>query len=443
MALGRGGQDSVVRMIFFLVVLYACLAALTDITVAAVYSVTDWQGVEGLRLFREGLAFFLFVIGFLSLPFSPRMQIISIAYLGLISIYALAGVLEGAAPGLVLASAAKLAIPVILIYAGAAGIRTLQQWWVFLGVITGLSVASALFGAWDIRHTEFWTDTVAYGDYLYIIKGIVAGYNTEYMLPWNFFGFEDARRAGGLVAAPLAQGALLACGAIMGFSLIRDRSATAASVLLILLAYGIVQSGTRGALLILVIAVPIYIILSSERFERFSRDVMVIVLFVGLLGETFLYIYDYTTNLQDGSTIGHVEALQDNLRNLDAVLVSGFGLSEAGSVAYDQGKSDVIGAEGALFSIVYQVGLIGGVIFLALYVSVLLELLRARKTLYLRSPVAAIISLIIGAATSLFISEHLLAISGMAYLWVATGGLMRLVHQSFKNGSPDAHSARL
>lgn len=418
---------------FPLLILYLFSALFTDIVAASVYVAFDLPEVNFLRFAREGLGLVLFATGFLNAPCPPRMRLLTGAYLAFIAIYSFVSFSNDVGLALIVGSAAKLAFPVVVIFGAMAAVETPRQLMILCWTIVGLSLASLLFGLWDINHTEFWATQLDYGSYLYEVKGVLIGYLEEYMLPFNFFGFENVRRAAGLVAAPLAQGSILATAGIIAFALWREEKPWLAAVALGLFCFGIYQSGTRGALLIVLLAMPAFLIVSTRRFGGAARDLMLIGLLAAAGGEVIAFIYDYTVNLEDGSTIGHLDALSENIAGLGQVAIFGTGVGEAGALTADAGEEIAGGGEGALFTIIYQLGLPGGLVFLALYVTMGWRLLQAPR---LRGDLNyAALALMVGAASSMMISEHLFSTSAMAPFWLLVGATLSV---GWRDGESDA-----
>ncbi|MFD2264723.1 O-antigen ligase family protein [Lacibacterium aquatile] len=412
---------------FPLLIIYLFSALFTDIIAASLYAAFGLTEVNYLRLGREGLAFALFIAGFLNAPCPPRVRLLTSVYFAFIAVYSFVGFNNDMGLALLAGSAAKLAFPIFLIFGAMGAIETPRQMMVLCWSIVCLALTSLLFGLWDIRHTDFWAETIDYGSYLYEVKGVLIGYLEEYMLPFNFFGFEGARRAAGLVAAPLAQGSVLATAGVLAFALWREKQPWLAVAALGIFCFGIYQSGTRGALLIVLLAIPAFLIVSTRRVSGAVRDLMLVGLLVLAGAEVISFIYDYTVNLDDGSTIGHLTALQDNLAGLGQVVIFGAGVGEAGAVTADAGEEIAGGGEGALFTIIYQLGLPGGIVFLALYSVMAWQLLKTRRQAGDLN--YAVLALMIGAASSMVISEHIFSVSAMAPFWLLVGASLSLARR--------------
>lgn len=331
-----------------------------------------------------------------------------------------------------LTSAAKLMIPVVLTLAGYGALRNAAALRRFGALTAILALASTLFGMWDIGNTAFWTDMVDLGNYLYSVKNVVTGYDPQVSLPFNFFGFEEARRAGGLVAAPLAQGSLVATGGLLAFALLRRRHLGLAVLALAVCTIGVYQSGTRGAMLMMAVAMVLYLTLAWRSGRELGVNVMLLAVGALMLFNVAAAIVSYTVNLEDGSTIGHLDALRDNFSELGDVVLFGRGLGMAGPVAGSAGMEIGSGSESTLFSIIYQVGLPAGLLFLAFYGMALLRLFARRRDGEDSDMMVMVAALLVGAATTLIASDHLISLSAMAPLWLLTGGALALAGKAEK-----------
>lgn len=323
----------------------------------------------------------------------------------------------------VIASAAKLSLPIVLVAAGYGSLETPRRLGLYTLILAAIAGASTAFGAWDVGQTQFWTETLQYGHYLNGVKGIISGFDSYYVLPFNFFGYEGERRAGGLVAAPLAQGSMVAIGAMLGFAVLQRKAFWLALGVLLVGMIGVWQSGTRGAMLILLIAVPVFLVLSG-RGGTMARNLVMLAALIAGTYQTLQFVYSYSANFEDGSTIGHFEALQRNLEELGDVAIVGPGIGASGSVAADEGLEMAGGGEGSIFAIAYQIGVPGAVIFLCYYAAILRKTLQARRLGGATGDIAsAVFALGIGIITTLISSDHIFSLSGMGIFWIVLGGL--------------------
>lgn len=409
-----------------LVFAYTIIVTLFDLTAAWSYAqnAVDVETLQLLRQARDVLAAGLCLWGLMRVDRNPALGLAIGGYVVFILAYL---VLSDAKvdTSLVNASAVRLTLPPVLVLIGFGTLVDERKLVQYAMLVSGLACLSALFGAWDIRHTEFWTSVLEYGYYLHDVKGIITGYAERWVLPFNFFGYEYQRRAAGLVAAPLAQGSFLALGAVFSYATLRRHMPLALAVLALCL-FGVWQSGTRGAFLMLVLALPIYMLANGRTQGTMARNLAILGLIAVVAYEAVAFVVSYTVAYADGSTIGHADALQRNLEHLDEVLLVGKGLGMAGGEAAALGFDVAGGGEGALFSVIYQLGMPGGVAFLVFYgVCAVSALRRVNRLPPMSADIAlAAFALTIGVATSLVLSEHIFSLSATAVFWIALGGVL-------------------
>lgn len=408
-----------------LVLLYTGLFTLADLLSSILFSSDpSHQGIELIRWSRDGLAGILAVWGGIKAWRGGVPSAFAALYLTLILGYVLLMSDAHLDESIVFASALKLALPVMMLAVGFGALDTPSNLKTYCLFLAALSALSAVFGAWDIVNTDFWTERLQYGHYLHAVKGVLVGFDDYYVLPFNFFGYEQARRAAGLVAAPLAQGSFVAVGSLVGFALLRGRFPIPSMGLLGLGLLGVWQSGTRGAMVMTGIALALYLLGARGGMGKKLGNVGLLLALFAVGAEALLFVYSYTVNFDDGSTIGHWHALMDNIRDLDQVLFLGPGVGASGSVAADAGLEIAGGGEGALFAIIYQIGLPGGLVFLLLYAAVMIRALGNRELPGATGDIClAGFALAVGAATSLISSDHLLTLSGMGHFWILLGGI--------------------
>jgi hypothetical protein len=417
-------------MFFALIVFLTLLISVADLTSAWLFaSDPDHLGIDLIRFSREGLMIILAAWGLRVAHRSGSPFLFAVLYAGMIVGYALLAT-NDLDLRVVVVAAAKLSLPIILVAAGYGSLGTSRRLGFYTLILASIALASTAFGAWDITRTDFWTETLQYGHYLNGVKGIISGFDSYYVLPFNFFGYEGMRRAGGLVAAPLAQGSMVAIGAMLGFAALQRKAFWLALVVLLAGMIGVWQSGTRGAMLILLIALPIFLFL-SERGGTLVRNLVMLAALVAGTYQTLQFVYSYSVNLQDGSTIGHVEALQQNLEELDEVAIVGPGIGASGSVAAAAGLEMAGGGEGAIFAIAYQIGVPGAVIFLCFYATLMRRVAQARRLDGATGDIAlAAFALGIGIITTFISSDHIFSLSGMGIFWIVLGGVLAQVDKA-------------
>ncbi|MFC6840817.1 hypothetical protein [Xanthomonas theicola] len=397
-----------------------------DLLAAWLYAGGAWPAAALLRPLRDG---YVLAGAALCLPTvrMPRGLLLAILAFGAIAAaYAPVGYAYGLPGGVVLGSFGVLVLPMLFLLVGYGSMphpqdcRRAARWLLWLGV------ASALFGVWDIAHTEFWVRGVRLPDYLAEVKGVLPkDTDPDTGLPWNFFGGERyARRAAGLLAAPLAQGQFLFTAALVALGLWQRRRPWRALLACAGLFVGIWMSGTRGAMLAGSVAVLGYLLTSRGLVRSAAaRGLLACAALLAIACASYGIVV-ISVNFRDGSTIGHWWALQRNLADLHQVLLFGGGLGRQGAVAARQSLTDLGGGEGALFSIAYQMGLPAALLFLAFVGGCLRMLWQAHRAH--GDPLAlATFWLLCGMATTLVSSDNALTVSGAGGFWLLLGGVLR------------------
>lgn len=411
------------RLLFFSVVL---LFPVVDLITAYLYHISGWKGVGLIRNYRDMACIFVSLFGYFSryLPYQVRL---SLGLYGvLLAFYSVAALLMGSLPiSVIITSLGTLLIPPSITLAAFAVVRTPRDMGLLVKILGAYAIASALFGIWEIRHTEFWTSTINLGQYIWEVKAITTGFQSEQFLPWNFVGFNELRRAAGLLAAPLAQGFFLAVVGLVGFAYLRRRHFLLACVVAAICFYGVNMSATRGALLALVLASVFYFFFPHPERKMRRANIVIASILAVLSFEILAYYYIYTVRGEDASTPGHIAALQRNLADIDQVAVIGSGIGAAGGRASSVGLEIQGGGEGAIFSIAYQIGIPGALIFLWFMWRLAMELFQRRRDGGTGGELARALSfLFIGVAASTLTSEHILTFSGMGAFWLLVGGYL-------------------
>ena len=431
------------RIAFFLVII---LFPIADLSMAYLYNSTGSPQVIFLRYYRDAATAILACIGFQSIYMPYRMRLACLLYAALLILYSVISLVTNIVPPLVLVtSIGTLIIPFTLTLAGFAAIRTEHQMHLLLRILILYAVATTLFGFWEIKNTPFWIYVVNMGQYLWDVKGITTGFQKQDFLPWNFVGIDNERRAAGLLAAPLAQGFFLAVMGLVAFAFLRGRSLVMATLVTLFCVYGVYMSATRGALLAYAIGAFVYFTLPS-RSNRYGVNLLILVVTIGLMGTLAYKLIYYSVTLQDHSTIGHLNALVKNLRSLSNVAVVGGGIGSAGGQASSVGLDIEGGGEGALFSIAYQIGIPGALVFLWYYWRMFMQVFALRQAAGITGELArCLIGLFLGVVPTMFSSEHILTYSGMGAFWFTVGGFLGyttrmkpLAEQSAPDDLPDA-----
>jgi D-xylose transport system permease protein len=414
-----------------------------DLFTAWLYDAGNFPAASMLRPSRDATIIITAALCLLVCRLPRDMLIAIVLYGALALLHIPVGLAYGVSLPIIIGSFGSLMIPPLLFLVGYYCIRNAAELRRSASFIVLIALASTAFGVWDIGHTEFWTHTLRFPEYSAQVKGVLRkSTHPETALPWNFYmgTMENLqRRAAGLLAAPLAQGSFLAIAALLALAMnhryLRDRAGLCLRLLLcaILLA-GVWMSGTRGAMLMAGIALLGYA-LSARQLSGppWVRLMLASVVLTGFLAASASLIIK-TIFFLDGSSIGHWTALQKNLQDLPQVLLLGGGLGRQGAVAGTLFLSSLGGGEGAIFSIAFQIGVPGALVFLYFYGRAMLLALNGyrqhQETLGL-----AIFCLAVGMTITLVTSEHILSVSGSAALWLMLGGAVRAF------GATDTRSA--
>ncbi|AEG01980.1 O-antigen ligase family protein [Methylomonas methanica] len=374
----------------------------------------------------------------------PRMLGLPIVfYFAFVAFFLGVGLKDGIPGQIALLSAGTLVLPMFLFLVGYYCLRFDRELHTVLAIWILLALCSTVFGVWEIEHTEFWIDTIRFPEYMTEVKRVELGLDPITQLPWNFFrSLEMERRAAGLLAAPLAQGAFLAAVSVMMLALFAHRWRIIAVLFTGFMGFGIWQSGTRGAMIVAGVGV-LGVLAARSGLLRIRRAWRWGV--VGGLGGlalllTFHAIYTDLSGY-DSSTISHWNALRKNLVEFPQILVLGEGVGRQGAIAA-QSKSEVIGGgEGAFFSIAFQLGLPGALIFLWFYVNCIRLLVASDAGE--RGLAWTVAVLLVGFSSTLVTSDHILTLSGMAAPWLMAGGAVRTAHLSRLSASLELRDQRM
>ncbi|MBD9362432.1 hypothetical protein [Methylomonas fluvii] len=414
---------------FFYVLALALAFPVLDMLAAWLYGIGLAQAGL-LRILRD---FSIAVVALLCLwtVRIPRLLMVPmVVYFVFVAIYLAVGLVKAVPVGIALPSAGTLVLPVLLLLAGYYCLRFERELHAVLAVWILLGLISTVFGAWEIRHTEFWINTIHLPEYMVDVKRVDLGLDPDTQLPWNFYrNMEKERRAAGLLAASLAQGAFLAAVSVMALASLARRWRLAAVLLTGVLGFGIWQSATRGAMI--VAGIGMFGVLAANsgvlRTRRGIRWLAAALLGVTALGLLYQSI-DSSLSGSDSSTVGHWNALFRNLEELSQVSVFGDGVGRQGAIAAQSRAAVIGGGEGAFFSIAFQLGLPGALVFLWYYGNCIRLLAAADGGG--RGLAWALAALLVGFATTFVTSEHILTLSGMAAPWLMAGGAARVARLS-------------
>lgn len=417
-------------MRFVLLLIVLLWVHLGDLGSAWLYDGGAWPDVGILRNVRDLLVILLAGACLLTVRMPSRLLLPILAYGGLAGFYLLVN--RGGVPlGILFASLGTLIIPMLFFLVGFYCVRLRWQLRGCVYLLLVIGIASTAFGAWEEQHTAFWTDTLDFPGYMLNVKGLLVGANPDTGMPWNFYANTDLdRRAAGLLASPLAQGMFLAVVALAAVACIERRARWLSFTFCLFLFMGIWMSGTRGGMLAASVALVGYLATGSTLFRSRSARLLIVGLACVTLAFASYRTVLFSLQLEDGSTVGHWMALQKNLQDLPKVILLGAGLGQQGSISAQLGVTTIGGGEGAVFSIAFQLGLPGALLFLWFYGSLARALWRGHNE-HRDAMSLAMFWLALGITPTLVSSEHILAVSGTGAFWLLCGATLRsLPHTS-------------
>lgn len=398
---------------------------LGDLIGAWAYGGGAFAEVGWLRLARDATVIAVAALALLTNRMRRLVLLPLLAYLALAAVYLPASLALGAPFGLALASLGTLLIAPLFFLVGHHCLRRPDELASAVVLVTGIALTSALFGFWEIDHTSFWRDTVHFPEYYAKVKGVEIGANPANGLPWNFFVNEDqARRAAGLLAAPLAQGPFLVVAGLCGFALLGRQRPWLGAAFLAVIAAGVAWSGTRGAMLAGFLALAGFVATESALLRHRGGRMGLLAVLVMAGAVSSILVVETSIEEREGSTLGHWQALQRNIADIDQAWLTGCGLGCQGPMAAQIQGTSLGGGEGAFFSIAFQIGLPGGLLFLAFLGALLVALWRAWRAGGGPLPLA-LLWLGMGLATTLVSSDLMLSVSGLAAFWLLCGGALR------------------
>lgn len=353
-------------------------------------------------------------------------------YAGFVGVYGLVGFLGDLDVSVITSSTGTLLIPALLFLVGHFCIARSQDFWMVARLLVAIGCCTSLFGMYDIQNTSFWLDTVHYDLFQRYVKMVEVGLSPETGLPWNFFSgfYDDSRRAAGLFGAPLAQGHFLAVTIAIAVALFSQTRNPGYLAALFLMMFGLWQSGTRGGMLVAFVAVVGLLlsspVISTRKTIRFFSGVVAAAGILYFLSPTI----ELAAKLTDSSSYGHWASFTRNLEELPGVIVIGEGLGTQGAFAASQldlRDSLAGGGEGALFTIAFQMGVPAALTFIAFLWLCHRSLRHCNSEDPATKGIAQLMQwLVLGFATSLVLSETLLAFSGSAAFWLLLGGAVHL-----------------
>ena len=368
-------------------------------------------------IFIKNLSLFLIVLVSLTSFLNNKLSKIEILYFIFFSILFVISFILNVAQNLILIQSAYLIIyPLLIVNLGKKNSSDLaiRNFEIF---IQYFCILNLLFMLFEINNTDLLI-SLGLSEFWYYVKGVAEGININTGLPFNWHTdfYADTRRGAGLLLAPLASGMLHALGCYISFIKLFENKSRWNIIFLILIFYGLVLTDSRGPMIFLVLASVIYY-LKNKKFLKINISSKIFWSITSLIS---FYIILPTIisaiTLQDDRSPAHWYSLINNIINLPQVPILGYGIGTQGAVAAEsiyQTLGQGFGTEGALFSTIYQCGLIFGLVFLFWYYS----LISKKKIFTYNKSYPILISGIIIMLTS----EHFFTISGYIYIWYYIG----------------------
>lgn len=271
---------------------------------------------------------------------------------------------------------------------------------------------------------SFWTDVVGITEFYCDIKGqanrMVMGF------PGNFYGdygtgYFSAKRMVGFWMGPLTSAYALLIPLTYYFLkvLIYKNTKVKTVLSLGLLAYALYLTHTRAIIItFMAIALLIFFIFLKQHLKKDTLIIIILIAIVAFIAVLIIKADYFYSVLYDGSTIGHIESVQQ------ALISIGFNLFGSG-IGY-LGINGGIGTESAYLTILGNLGIVGFIFYILPFVVCMWRLLKNRnKNLLL---LTVFYTGLCYAVTGL-ISEQLFAYTSIAPFYVLLGFA---VHQSPK-----------
>lgn len=283
---------------------------------------------------------------------------------------------------------------------------------VFLTVVAILGIVEYLVDI-TVGDKTFWTDVIGVTDYFTDIKG--QGDRLVEGLPGNFYGsygqgYFSVKRLSSIWINPLTAAYSLLLPTLYYWYqvLVRWKNLTPKekqSMLLhaLLFAAALLLTNTRGIILPFLVCIVIFLFKSKSSFKYFA----LFAIFAGALAFVIVKMDSLISYLYDGSTMGHIDAIQSGLSHMTFL---GTGLATVGIT------SSSAGTESQYLSILGQTGLVMFVFYIALEISMIRELAKVKNyigfvsiTAFVCLILTGLISEQLGAFTTIFPSFVILA----------------------------------
>ena len=300
----------------------------------------------------------------------------------------------------------------MLIFNYAANIS--QNLFSYISFLKKFVYINTIFMIIEIFFTDFIISLDVKG-FFNLVKSVYTGLNPISGFPANWhINFPDVypRRGAGLLMAPLASGMI---SAFVSLIILHEytQKRIISLISLLLPCFGLILSQSRGPILFFIIG-SIIILNSIKNKSLFLKENYFMLLL--LFSLTIFYIFPFLENrfTFDSSAKGHLQSLIFNFSNMFNIPILGYGIGTQGAIIARENIETVGGGEGAIFSLMFQTGLIITFIFVIWLFTLCF---RVENTDYKGLNKIILISSI----PIIFTSEHLYTITGFIFIWVFIG----------------------
>ena len=305
----------------------------------------------------------------------------------------------------------------------------------FENFILYFSIFNFLFMLFEMSNTKLLLN-LGLSEFFQYVKGVSTGYNVNTNLPFNWhtnFG-ASTRRGAGLLMAPLASGMLSAFGCYVAFYKFFETSLKKYLIFFALIGFGLILSDSRGPMIFLILSIFIYYL--KNRHKTTLQAVGIRNFLIFFLTISLIYISGPTIMsailLQDERSPKHLMAFIGNLRDIFTIPFFGYGIGTEGAIVVrtnTQLNTNYYG-EGSIFTIIYQCGLITGIIFLTWFYSLYKNCRELIKKNLITDKISPIL---LSSILILVSSAHIFTLSGFIYIWYFIGLHQNLNLVDFKN----------
>lgn len=427
------------KFIFYLIILCLVWFPFQDIILSFFYRLYPSHQWRVLLVSKEILILFIITLLFIGKMLTGKIiissiEVLSISYFLLCFFYLIFTQPPHVPTIATFTTFRSILLPLIFVLIGKWAKLNKNEFFKLIKIIIFISIISIIFGFIEmyLPVEKFWNGILNLHGYLTEVKGIQLEEFFVKNVPGNFWGFVNMRRMAGVFANPLTLGYYLILPIVFLFlpiDIIKRKK-----FILIFLIFGLFLTETRAA----IIGTIIGIFLFYEELKRLlvfkiKKEFLVflVIIFIFLIS---MLLFSPTKNLivntvtmREGRIIGHIEALRISLKNISETFFVGKGFGLAGGWGTVLGSKNVGAGESTYFSIIYQIGGIGLIIFLIWWFSIVIQLreiyANAKEDLW-KNIAKIMICINIAYFLTGFISVQILTFTSVAHFWILTGAIL-------------------